>query len=54
MATDQTAETQYVVANGTKLAYRRFGRASGIPLVMLMHFGGNMDFWDRALINTLA
>jgi len=54
MATQQTAATQYVVANGTKLAYRRLGQYTGIPLVILMHFRGNMDFWDPALINSLA
>ena len=36
--TQQTAVTSYIVANGTKLAYRRLGLTSGIPLVMLMHF----------------
>lgn len=54
MATQQTAETKYIFVNGIKLAYRRLGPDSGIPLVMLMHFRGNMDFWDPALINALA
>jgi pimeloyl-ACP methyl ester carboxylesterase len=54
MTSQQTAQTQYMYANGTKLAYRRVGLDSGIPLVMLMHFRGNMDFWDPALINRLA
>ena len=54
MATHQTAVTKYIIANGTKLAYRRLGPDSGIPLVMMMHFRGNMDFWDPALINALA
>ncbi|PVH89328.1 hydrolase [Cadophora sp. DSE1049] len=54
MSTQQTAVTKYVVANGTKLAYRQLGLTSGIPMVMLMHFRGNMDFWDPALINALA
>jgi pimeloyl-ACP methyl ester carboxylesterase len=54
MATQQTAETQFINANGTKLAYRQLGLQHGIPLVMLMHFRGNMDFWDPALINSLA
>ena len=54
MTTQQTAVTQYVVVNGAKGAYRRLGRDSGIPLVMLIHFRGNMDFWDPALINPLA
>jgi len=52
--TQQNAKTQYVVANGIKLAYRRLGPDSGIPLVMMIHFRGNMDFWDPALINALA
>jgi pimeloyl-ACP methyl ester carboxylesterase len=57
MATQQTAVTaltQYMIADGTKLAYRRLGLRSGIPLVMLIHFRGNMDFWDPALIDALA
>ncbi|KAH6712865.1 Alpha/Beta hydrolase protein [Leptodontidium sp. MPI-SDFR-AT-0119] len=54
MSTQETAVTRYVVANGTKLAYRQLGLTSGIPLVMLMHFRGNMDFWDPALIDALA
>ena len=54
MSSYQTAETKYIVANAVKLAYRRLGRSTGIPLVMLIHFRGNMDFWDPALINALA
>jgi hypothetical protein len=33
MATQQTAETKYIVANGVKLAYRHLGLNDGIPLV---------------------
>jgi hypothetical protein len=47
MTTQQTAETKYIVANGIKLADRRLGRDSGTPLVMMMHFRGNIDFWTR-------
>lgn len=54
MATQQSAETQYAIANGLKLAYRRLGLETGVPLVMLIHFRGNMDFWDPALINALT
>jgi len=54
MTTQQTAVTKYAVVNGIKLAYRQLGLDSGTPLVMLMHFRGNMDFWDPALINLLA
>ena len=29
--THQTAPTQFVEANGIRFAYRRFGKASGVP-----------------------
>lgn len=54
MASQQTAKTHFVDANGAELAYRRLGRSSGIPLVMHIHFRGTMDYWDPALINRLA
>ena len=54
MSTHETAVTQYVIADGIKFAYRRLGTRDGIPLVMLIHFRGNMDFWDPALIDALA
>jgi hypothetical protein len=31
--THQTAPTQFVEAKGIRFAYRRFGKASGVPLV---------------------
>jgi pimeloyl-ACP methyl ester carboxylesterase len=54
MSTQQTAITKYIEANGHTLAYRRLGPSSGIPLVLHIHFRGNMDFWDPSLINALA
>ena len=30
-ATHQTAPTQFVEANGIRFAYRRFGKAGGVP-----------------------
>ena len=54
MSTQQTAETRFVDVDGTKFAYRRFGRSSDVPLVFLMHFRGTMDHWDPALINRVA
>jgi pimeloyl-ACP methyl ester carboxylesterase len=55
MATEQNlAETQVVGAGGVRFAYRRIGRAAGIPLVMLQHFRGNLDNWDPALTAALA
>jgi hypothetical protein len=38
--THQTAPTQFVEANGIRLAYRRFGKAGGVPLVFMQHFRG--------------
>jgi hypothetical protein len=32
--THQTAPTQFVEANGIRFAYRRFGKAGGVPLIL--------------------
>ena len=50
----QTAPTQYVDAAGVKLAYRRFGKPGGLPLLMLQHFVGNMDSWDPKITDGFA
>jgi pimeloyl-ACP methyl ester carboxylesterase len=48
------ASTQRVSAgNGVEYAYRDVGE-SGIPLVLLQHFRGNLDNWDTALVDALA
>src|SRR6202790_4838198 len=52
--THQTAPTQYVVARGIRLAYRRFGKAGSVPLVFNMHFIGTMDYWDPAVTDGLG
>jgi pimeloyl-ACP methyl ester carboxylesterase len=52
--THQTAPTQYVEAKGIRFAYRRFGKAGGVPLVLFMHFTGTMDHWDPAVTDGLA
>jgi pimeloyl-ACP methyl ester carboxylesterase len=54
MSTHETAPTKYISTNGNTYAYRYLGPSHGIPLVMLIHFRGNMDFWDPLLINKLA
>ncbi len=43
-------------ANGVAYAYRDTGAGceSGVPLVLLQHFRGNLDNWDPALIDALA
>ena len=52
--THQTAPTQFVEANGIRFAYRRFGKADGVPLVFNMHFNGSMDNWDPAITDGFA
>jgi pimeloyl-ACP methyl ester carboxylesterase len=42
-------------ANGIDYAYRDTGGGqSGVPVVLLQHFRGNLDNWDPALIDALA
>ena len=50
----QTAPTQFVEANGIRFAYRRFGNATGVPLVFNQHFTGTMDHWDPAVTDGFA
>jgi pimeloyl-ACP methyl ester carboxylesterase len=52
--THQTAPTQFVEANGIRFAYRRFGKAGGLPLIFNMHFTGTMDHWDPAVTDGFA
>ncbi len=48
------ASTRRVAAdNAIEYAYRDTGD-SGVPLVLLQHFRGNLDNWDPALIDALA
>jgi pimeloyl-ACP methyl ester carboxylesterase len=49
-----TAPTQFVEANGTRFAYRRFGTDTGTPLLFLQHFRGGIDHWDPAVTDGLA
>ena len=52
--TAETVPTQFVEANGIRFAYRRFGRAGGVPLVFNMHYLGTMDYWDPTVTDGLA
>jgi pimeloyl-ACP methyl ester carboxylesterase len=40
-------------ANGIDYAYRELGDGP-VPVVLLQHFRGNLDYWDPALIDALA
>jgi pimeloyl-ACP methyl ester carboxylesterase len=52
--THDTVPTQFVEANGIRFAYRRFGKAGGVPIVLNIHFRGTMDHWDPAVTDGLA
>src|SRR5215467_10329475 len=41
-------------ANGIDYAFREIGDGGGVPLVLLQHFRGNLDYWDPPLIDSLA
>jgi pimeloyl-ACP methyl ester carboxylesterase len=52
--THNHAKTEFFAAAGIKFAYRRLGKAGGVPLVMFRHFTGNLDNWDPPVIDGLA
>ncbi|MFA6040066.1 MAG: alpha/beta hydrolase [Methylophilus sp.] len=54
MSTLETTATKFIEAAGIKFSYRKLGPESGVPLVFLQHFTGNMDAWDPAVINAFA
>jgi pimeloyl-ACP methyl ester carboxylesterase len=49
-----TAPTRYVDGDGVRFAYRRFGEDSGVPLVLVQHFRGNLDSYDPLILDALA
>ncbi|MEV6398494.1 alpha/beta hydrolase [Streptomyces sp. NPDC051907] len=49
----QAPITTVSAANGIEYAYREVGEG-GVPLVLLIHFRGNLDNWDPALVDALA
>jgi len=52
--THQTAPTQFVEASGIRFAYRRFGKAGGVPVVFNQHFTGTIDHWNPAVTDAFA
>src|SRR5258708_7626892 len=52
--THNTVPTEFIQANGIRVAYRRFGARSGVPLVFFQHFMGNLDDHDPALTDAFA
>ncbi|MFF9774143.1 alpha/beta fold hydrolase [Streptomyces sp. NPDC013978] len=52
--THVTAPTQYIEVDGDRFAYRRFGKPSGVPILLVQHLRGGMDHWDPLLTDGLA
>jgi pimeloyl-ACP methyl ester carboxylesterase len=48
------APTRGIDVTGTRLAYRRLGTATGVPLVMLNHWGAVLDNFDPRIVDGLA
>ncbi|WP_447725957.1 alpha/beta fold hydrolase [Sphingomonas koreensis] len=50
----KTAPTRHVEAAGTRFAYRRLGPEAGVPVVLLNHWGANLDNFDPPIVEELA
>ena len=46
--------TQSIDLAGTKFAYRQLGPATGIPVIMLNHWGAALDNFDPRIVDGLA
>lgn len=49
-----TAKNQFVEAGGVKFAYRKFGKESAVPVILLQHFTGTNDYWDPQFVDKIA
>ncbi|MBB6193739.1 pimeloyl-ACP methyl ester carboxylesterase [Sphingobium wenxiniae] len=50
----KTVPTRHVEATGTRFAYRRIGPDTGVPVVLLNHWGANLDNFDPWIVEGLA
>ena len=50
----QSVDNKFIQVGDVNFSYRTFGPKTGIPLVLLQHFTGTMDYWDPALVDGLA
>jgi pimeloyl-ACP methyl ester carboxylesterase len=53
-ASNITTPTQFLLVKDERYAYRRFGKGSGRPLLLLQHFTGTLDNWDPGVTDPLA
>jgi pimeloyl-ACP methyl ester carboxylesterase len=52
MINAMNAKTEFVETGGRKIAYRSIG--SGLPIILVNRFRGNLDTWDPAFLDALA
>jgi len=50
----RSARAQTLTVGSTRYAYRRFGKPSATPLVLLQRFRGTMDDWDPVFLDLVA
>lgn len=50
----KTVPTRDIEAAGTRFAYRRLGPTAGMPVVLLNHWGANLDNFDPRIVEGLA
>lgn len=48
------APTQTAEAQNIRFAYRRLGKSTGTPLLLMQHFRGGMDHWDPLVTDGLG
>jgi hypothetical protein len=48
------APTRSVDVAGTKFVYRQLGPATGVPVIMLNHWGAVLDNFDPRIVDGLA
>ena len=46
--------TRSIETAGVRFAYRRLGAPDGVPVVLLNHWGGNLDNFDPPIVDGLA
>src|SRR3546814_19815875 len=49
-----TTPNRTVQAAGTHFAYRQLGAETGVPVVLLNHWGANLDNFDPRIVEPLA
>lgn len=54
-ASSELAPLDHITAaSGETYALRRFGAEGGVPVLLLQHFRGSLDYWDPALVDAIA